>query len=145
MITYVKDSIWNVRTDIIVIPVNCVGVPGAGLARQWSERYPWHADFYRKHHNHMEPGYIYVTDTHVDCGKCILLMTTKNHWRDPSRLEWIESGLMDLALYMGRRRSRATLTVALPKVGCGLGGLDWEQVRPLIEKYLSQYNTIVCE
>jgi O-acetyl-ADP-ribose deacetylase (regulator of RNase III) len=59
---------------------------------------------------------------------------TKDDWRQPSRLEWIESGLESLRKLV---LARGITSIALPKLGCGLGGLDWRDVKPLIERYLS--------
>src|SRR5262249_10348483 len=55
---------------------------------------------------------------------------TKKHWRQPSRIEWVEAGMQDLSRVIREKNIRS---VALPPLGCGNGGLDWEEVRPLLE------------
>jgi O-acetyl-ADP-ribose deacetylase (regulator of RNase III) len=67
-------------------------------------------------------------------GQQTWLMATKDHWRQPSQLEWIEEGLSNLASLVG---IRGTQSVALPAIGCGYGGLRWSDVRVLIERYFA--------
>jgi O-acetyl-ADP-ribose deacetylase (regulator of RNase III) len=67
----------------------------------------------------------------------VINFPTKLHWRDPSRIEWIETGLVSLAQII---KSRNLESIAIPRLGCGLGGLNWADVRPLIEKYLGDIN-----
>lgn len=62
-----------------------------------------------------------------------VIFPTKDHWRNPSRLEWIEAGLVDLQRYAPGFQS-----LAVPALGCGLGGLKWDDVKRLMEMYLSQ-------
>jgi O-acetyl-ADP-ribose deacetylase (regulator of RNase III) len=70
----------------------------------------------------------------------IICFPTKQHWRNPSKLEWIDSGLKDLReqllLYTPK-------SIAIPKLGCANGGLNWEDVHPLITKYLGDLETEV--
>jgi O-acetyl-ADP-ribose deacetylase (regulator of RNase III) len=63
----------------------------------------------------------------------IINFPTKQDWRHPSKLEWVAAGLQDLRRVL---LAEGIASVALPKLGCGLGGLDWNTVRPLIEQAL---------
>lgn len=67
--------------------------------------------------------------------RCIIHFPTKRHWRDASRLEDIEAGLAALAEEV---RARAIRSLAVPALGCGLGGLDWARVRPRIVDAFAQ-------
>jgi len=68
----------------------------------------------------------------VDVGaRLIINFPTKRHWRAKSKLADIEIGLQDLVRVLNER---AVMSVAVPPLGCGLGGLDWAVVRPRIEK-----------
>ena len=64
----------------------------------------------------------------------MLLFPTKKHWRNPSKLEYIEKGLEKFVKNWDRLGANS---IAFPRLGCGNGGLDWEEVRPLMEKYLN--------
>lgn len=121
---------------IPVIPVNCVGVMGKGLAKQAADKWPWIVPFYKEIScggmNDIAPGQVrWVSNDDVD-GSTICLLATKAHWRDPSRLIWVERGLEHLAA-----SSWDGAVFNIPKLGCGLGGLDWKDVKPLMEKYLT--------
>lgn len=123
---YLTGDIWTTERDLLVIPVNCVGVPGKGLALQWAERDVPGVARYKAYckARKLDVGGI------LPCGR-VLALATKNHWRAPSRLEWVEMGLLRVALFQERTHK----SVALPQVGCGLGGLSWEgQVKPLVSE-----------
>lgn len=73
---------------------------------------------------------MFVTKNRVPDGpRWIINFPTKRHWREPSRFEWVEVGLADLRRVILDRQIRS---VVIPPPGCGLGGLDWKQVRPAI-------------
>jgi O-acetyl-ADP-ribose deacetylase (regulator of RNase III) len=76
--------------------------------------------------------------------KYVINFPTKAHWRYPSKLAWIESGLKDLKEKIVEDNIKS---IALPPLGCGNGGLDWSVVRPLIEKELNdlEANILVYE
>ncbi|WP_160147019.1 type II toxin-antitoxin system antitoxin DNA ADP-ribosyl glycohydrolase DarG [Thermomonospora echinospora] len=113
----------------LVNTVNTVGVMGKGLALQFKRAFPANFDAYAQacKDGRVRPGRIFATPFADD--RWILNFPTKRHWRQPSRLEDIRSGLDALA----RTVVELNLTsVALPPLGCGNGGLDWEVVRRLI-------------
>ena len=60
----------------------------------------------------------------------VINFPTKKHWRNPSKLEWIQDGLRDLVRVVTEKRIPS---VALPPFGCGSGGLDWAVVKREIE------------
>jgi|SRR5882724_8835084 len=116
----------------LVNPVNCVGVAGKGLALQFKRTFPNNDAAYRTAcwQGVMRPGRVlpFVTTA---AGRTLLIINfpTKRHWRDASHLADIDAGLLDLRREL---EDRAIASVALPALGCGLGGLDWREVRPLI-------------
>ena len=115
--------------DLLVNAVNAVGVMGRGVALAFRHRWP----------GIMPPYQHACRSGGLTAGGCILLplgdgrlwaaLATKGHWRDPSRLEWIASGLATLAL---RARFVGVRSIAIPPIGCGLGGLVWRDVAPLV-------------
>jgi O-acetyl-ADP-ribose deacetylase (regulator of RNase III) len=147
MIEYVRGDILEDDADFIVIPVNSVGKPGIGLAKQWAEQAPERVVEWYKNRcaaGDVEPGHIYHFED-----SSFLLATTKDHWLRNSDLEWIDSIVEDLVYLVIHHKWFAVLsedgqyyvptkTIALPKLGCGWGGLKWKDVKELIESRLEQ-------
>ena len=133
MLNFTTGDMFEQPADARVNTVNCVGVMGKGIALEFKLRYPRMAREYRAACNRREirPGDIW--EWRADESFLIFNMATKNHWQDPSRYEWIAAGLLNLR--QGIITSGA-LAITMPAPGCGLGGLDWRKVRPLVEMYL---------
>ena len=114
-------------------PVNAAGVMGAGLALAFKERFPNNFFAYR---TACELGRVRVGTVHIadlgDALPVIINFPTKHHWRDEgSDLSSIRTGLDSLVAEVKKRNLRS---VAIPALGCGLGGLEWGNVLPLIER-----------
>lgn len=124
--------------EALVNPVNCVGVMGKGLARQFKQSFPPNFRLYEAacRANEVQPGRMFVTGTGRLFGhpRWIINFPTKRHWRNPSLVEDIESGLVALVAEI---QQRGIQSIAIPPLGCGNGGLDWAVVRPLIEEALA--------
>jgi O-acetyl-ADP-ribose deacetylase (regulator of RNase III) len=123
-----KGDIFTANTDYIVNPVNCVGVSGAGLAKQFAGKYKLPQDIYEacaKSGGMFIGKLIYVHP--------VIFFPTKKHWRDPSKMEYIEAGLKK---FCETYQKNGVSSAAFPPLGCGLGGLKWENVRPLMLRYL---------
>lgn len=125
-------DIFVTNADILVNPVNCVGVMGAGLALQFKNRFP---DNYRVYRNWCQSGdatigklCFYKTNNN----QIIINFPTKDHWRYKSKYEYIEKGLITLQKYVNNIYVKS---IAIPPLGCGLGGLEWDKVVKLIEQY----------
>lgn len=139
MIRMVKGDILESDAPVIVIPVNCKGVMGKGLALQAKKRYPRVYESYKSYcqgacpdaPEGMQPGSVLAIQ-HVP-NRFLACLSTKDDWRNPSKMEWIESGLQDLVKCMNVFKFTK---VAIPKIGCGLGGLDWCDVK---EKVLQTF------
>jgi O-acetyl-ADP-ribose deacetylase (regulator of RNase III) len=138
MITHVQGDILNDQSEAVVNTVNCVGVMGRGVALQFRNAYPDNYKAYQKacRNGEVRPGAMFVHETGNLTGpRYIINFPTKRHWRGNSRMEDIESGLHSLVEWLSKLQVRS---VALPPLGCGLGGLDWNDVRPRIEQALSK-------
>ncbi len=140
-ITYTDSSIFEIDAEAIVNPINCVGVSGAGLARQFARRYPQNDRLYRQacREGRVTPGRGIITQTGLDSPRHIVNFPTKRHWREQSLLSDISLGLRNLHRELIRRGIRS---VALPALGVGLGGLDWRDVREIIEGEFGEQSAI---
>ncbi|BBB26813.1 macro domain-containing protein [Amphritea japonica] len=138
MIKYVKGDFFDYDADIRVNTVNCVGVMGAGVALAFKKKYPTMFKVYEKQckSGEIKPGVpsVWKNDDMFAASTEIVNFPTKNHWRKPSEYEYVESGLAWMQSYLADKKN---VTVTLPALGCGHGGLDWDIVKNLIEKYLS--------
>lgn len=132
MITYITGNILSSDSALITIPVNCVGVAGAGLAKSWKIADPVAHVAYviacKK--NQIVPGAVKLLYHEAKLTKWCMF-PTKLHWANPSQLDWIRDGLADLS---SKVKDLEIRSVSLCRLGCGLGGLDFDkQVKPLIE------------
>lgn len=132
MLTYLKGDIFTSPAKVLVNTVNTVGVMGKGIALEFKKRYPEMFKLYQSK----------CDDKSFDIGnlllwkkdeKWVLLFPTKKHWRSPSKLSDIEKGLEKFAQNYDKLGIES---IAFPKLGCGNGGLDWEDVKPIMEKHL---------
>lgn len=142
VVKFISGDILKEDAEALVNPVNCVGVMGKGLALQFKLAFPVNLKEYAAacRRGEVEPGRMVVHETgHATNPRYIINFPTKRHWRDKSRIEDIESGLRSLKREIEARGIRS---VALPAIGCGLGGLRWADVRPLIEKNLGAFDGV---
>jgi len=129
-------NLLTANVDALVNTVNAVGVMGKGIALQFKNAYPANFKAYERacKAEEVQLGDMFVFDTGALTGpQWIINFPTKGHWRSNSRLSDVESGLDSLRSTIEELRIR---TIAVPPLGCGNGGLDWSEVRPLIEKKL---------
>lgn len=133
MIMYVTGNLFQSPAQVLVNTVNTVGAMGKGVALQFRQLYP---EMYREYRELCERGEIRIGRLwlYKSENKWILNFPTKKHWRNPSRVEYIEKGLLE---FRNKYREWNIHTIAFPPLGCGNGRLDFEtQVQPLMEKYL---------
>lgn len=138
MIELMSGDLFDSGADAIVIPVNAVGVTGAGLAKQWARRFPDAARVYRRAcaEDQVASGDLNLWEPSAPAS---LTIATKGHWRAPSQIEWVINGLQVLSACL-RKGSRGFRSVAIPALGCGLGGLQWGDVLPVIERELASWD-----
>lgn len=137
MIRTVRGDIFKAQTSALVNPVNCVGVCGAGLAKEFKVRFSKNFEAYKSFcdRNALRPGKIFPVKLPFN-RLTIINFATKDHWKNPSEMQWIESGMEELCVYV---RSENLQSVALPALGCGKGGLAWPAVRRIILDVLLRY------
>lgn len=132
MIRYLKGNIFEASAQTIVNPVNLRGVMGKGLALEYKNKFPGLFQAYALDVVGKKIG-IGVPTIWKGPDKWIVNFPTKDDWRNPSEYEYIEKGLQGLR---PRLDEWGVLSIAMPSLGCGLGSLDWNKVRPMIEKHL---------
>jgi len=139
MIEFTQGNLLEARAEALVNTVNTVGVMGKGIALQFKQAFP---TMYREYERACAAGEVKLGQMHVvDLGglvggpRWIINFPTKGHWRTKSRMADVEAGLKDLVQVI---REAGIQSIALPPLGCGLGGLSWEQVRPRIEAALAE-------
>lgn len=137
MIDLTHGDILKHESEALVNTVNCVGVMGRGIALQFRRAFEDNYDAYRKaaKAGEIQPGRMFLFErSTLEQPRWIINFPTKRHWKGKSRIEDIETGLVDLIRVIREKRIRS---IAIPALGCGLGGLDWADVRPMIEHALS--------
>lgn len=143
MITYKTGNLLEAQVEALVNTVNTVGVMGKGIALQFKNAFPENFKAYSDavKAGSFELGKVLVVPVNpIGKVKYVINFPTKSHWRYPSKLEWIQSGLKDLKVKIQEAGIRS---IALPPLGCGNGGLDWAQVRQVIEKEMGGLETEV--
>ena len=138
MIEFKRGNILQADAEVLVNTVNCVGIMGRGIALQFRNAFP---DNYKAYsaackRGEVQPGKMFVHSLgRLTNPRYIINFPTKRHWRGNSRLGDIQSGLPALVEEIKRLRIQS---IAIPPLGSGLGGLDWNSVRALIEHALDQ-------
>jgi O-acetyl-ADP-ribose deacetylase (regulator of RNase III) len=135
----VQGNLIECNAEALVNTVNCVGVMGKGIALQFKRAYPENFKAYARacKDGKIEPGCMFTYETgNLRNPKFIINFPTKRHWKGKSKIEDIKVGLSALISEINKLRIRS---IAVPPLGCGNGGLNWNEVRPLIE---SAFNSL---
>lgn len=133
MITFTQGNLLEARAEALVNTVNTVGVMGKGIALIFKERF---ADNMRLYAiackaKQVQTGKMFVTEVHeLDGPRWIVNFPTKQHWKAPSQMAWVEEGLQDLRRFLIEKQVKS---IAIPPLGAGNGGLEWTEVREQIE------------
>jgi O-acetyl-ADP-ribose deacetylase (regulator of RNase III) len=132
MLIYRRTSLLESTAQTLVNTVNCVGVMGKGIAKDFKERDPEMFAAYKKicDEKRLSPGKLWLWK---GASSWILSFPTKQHWRYPSKITWIESGLKK---FVASYEALGINEISFPRLGCGNGGLKWDDVRPVMERYL---------
>lgn len=139
---YLKGNLLDAGTQALVNTVNTVGVMGKGIALQFKEAFP---ENFRQYavackNKQLHAGDLLVVKEHTMEGdKFIINFPTKTEWFRKSKYEYIETGLQRLAEVIEEYQ---ITSIAIPPLGCGNGGLKWEKVCPMIEKYLGRLENV---
>ena len=136
MLNFTTGNLLEARAQALVNTVNTVGVMGKGIALMFKDRFD---DNYKQYAaackaKQVHTGTMFITEpAELDGPRWIVNFPTKQHWRSPSQLEWIVQGLQDLRRFLIDNKVQS---IAIPPLGAGNGGLDWELVKPEIKRAL---------
>ena len=134
MIELTQGDILRAEAEALVNTVNCVGVMGRGIALQFKRAFPANFATYAAgcKRDEVQPGRMLVVATgQLTNPRFIVNFPTKRHWKGKSRIEDIDAGLDALIADVKRLGIKS---IAVPPLGCGLGGLDWAEIRPRVER-----------
>ena len=137
MISYNNGNIFDSDAEALVNPVNTQGVMGKGLALAFKKKFPTNYRRYREActQKKFDVGQVLATrEADLLQERLILNIATKKEWRNVSTIEYVESGVHALAAYI---KQEAVPSVAIPALGCGLGGLKWTEVQSILEHALA--------
>lgn len=146
MIKITEGDLLKADVEALVNTVNCVGVMGRGIALQFKLKYPENFKHYAKacKRGELRPGKLFIFDrgrllktggAPPDGPRFIINFPTKRHWREKSRLSYIRDGM---AALVDEVHARGIRSIAIPPLGCGNGGLDWKEVRTIIESAMEE-------
>lgn len=142
MITYTTGNLLEADVEALVNTVNTVGVMGKGVALMFKERFSKNMEEYAEacKLGDIQTGKMFITHTDELSGATwIVNFPTKQHWRNKSKMEWIESGLQDLRKFIIEKNIKS---IAIPPLGAGNGGLKWHEVKPRIVEALNDLEDV---
>lgn len=132
MIEFKQGNLLEENTEAIVNTVNCVGIMGKGIALQFKQAFPENFRQYKKacDVSSVQPGQMFTVSTgNLFNPRYIINFPTKRHWKGKSKIEDVQAGLKALIVEV---QQLGIGSIAIPPLGCGNGGLEWAQVKPLI-------------
>ncbi|KKM95835.1 hypothetical protein LCGC14_1184050, partial [marine sediment metagenome] len=139
MIQILSNDLLSSTAEAYVNPVNCEGVMGKGLALHMKKQFNLNFKFYEQacKSGELNIGTVLVSATRLERPhpKYIINFPTKSTWKKPSELVYITKGLKALEQTIERLNIKS---IAIPALGCGLGGLNWNHVLPKIEETFSR-------
>lgn len=144
MIQFIKGNLLESDAEALVNTVNTVGVMGKGIALQFKNQFPENFKIYAKacKNNEFQIGQLLINrESSLLYGdKLVINFPTKTDWRKPSELSYIEKGMIQLVEEIKKRNIKS---IAIPPLGAGQGGLDWEKVRRMMEYYLKDVDAVI--
>ena len=141
-ITEIRGNLFESTSQTLVNTVNCYGVMGRGIALEFKNRFPEMFELYSEfcEKGNIKPGILQIWNK---SNPWVLNFPTKKHWRNPSKIEYIEAGLQK---FTENYLEKGISSIAFPQLGCSLGGLQWEkEVKPLMYHYLEPLNNLDVE
>lgn len=147
MIEYSHGDMFKSGAKAFVCPVNTVGTMGKGLALTFKRKFPWCVEPYETacKNGAFRIGDIIPVESHTTPSFYVLHVPTKNHWRDPSKVKYVERAVGAICAWARQHQAhmdaRDNRPIAVPALGCGLGGIEFEDVESIFEDYFSREST----
>lgn len=142
MIKFIEhgSDIFKTECEAIVNPANCIGVLGGGLAYEIVKRYPEACKLYIDmcKLGLFHPGCTIASKTHDN--KWVIHLPTKDKPSNDSSIAFIRFGVRSM---VGTMLSRGIGSVAIPALGCGLGNLDWNKIKPVIIEAIGKADSLL--
>lgn len=139
---YIKGDLMDAPQELIMHGVNCAGSFGSGVAGAIKRKHP-----------PVREAYLSLTE-HI-LGTCQFVHHNDQTWANAhtqekygydggayADLTAVAYCLIEVAEWM---HDNNAVTIAMPKIGCGLGGLKWDQVEILVNELLQDYEVYVYE
>ena len=142
MIELKQGNLLQEKTEALVNAVNCVGVMGKGIALEFKKTFPENFQAYKKacHQKQVSLGNMFIFSTRQTFNPhYIINFPTKNHWRNKSKINDIEKGLESLTKEVKNLNIKS---ISIPPLGCGNGGLEWQEIKPLITQSFAKFPQI---
>ena len=142
MIHYTQGNLLDAPVQALVNTVNTVGVMGKGIALMFKERFNknWIEYEIACKNKQLQVGKMFITETDELMGaRWVINFPTKQHWRSPSKMEWIVDGLQDLRHFILKYQVQS---IAIPPLGAGNGGLQWSEVKEKIQQSLGDLESV---
>lgn len=137
MIYFISGDILESKAEAIVNPVNCEGIMGKGLALQIKLKYP---QTFKDYVKSCKEKKLCIGQIHYykENEKIIINFPTKDKWRNKSKITYITDALPKLIELIKQLQIKS---IAIPPLGCGLGGLDWKEVKEVLVSYLEEIDS----
>jgi len=141
VLIYKTGDLFSSSATCIVNTVNLEGFMGKGIAYEFKRRFPHN---YKDYQLACKSKQIDIGKLHyfVEDNRMIVNFPTKNKWREKSRIEYIEKGLLDLVKII---KENNIVSIAIPPLGCGNGGLNWLDVKKIIDEHLRNLENVSIE
>jgi O-acetyl-ADP-ribose deacetylase (regulator of RNase III) len=144
-LTFKKGDMFSEPAQALVNTVNCVGVMGKGVALEFKKRWPENFKAYKRicDTKALSPGQVFIFDTNelfaTDGPRYLVNFPTKDHWSSKSKISYVEDGLDALSKAI---KEYKISSISIPPLGCGNGGLDWADVKPMIVSKLGELENV---
>ena len=139
MIRFTKGNILQADVEALVNTVNTVGIMGKGIALAFKKAFPLNYKLYKEacDNKKFTVGSMFTTKTGQLMPKFIINFPTKEHWKRRSKIDFVKSGMKELVKTI---KTNEIKSIAIPPLGCGNGGLNWNEVKPIIVNELQSIN-----